>query len=518
MGSVNNKEGSWYARQGMLLTIISFVVAIIAFGKESLFASIFGVSAQADAYTVAIQVPEIIFAIVWDSIHAIVIPLYSDKIYNEGKQKADSFLSTLLLSIILLAIAVVTVLEVFANQIIFLFSPGLPQAVHYLATELYRYVMPMVIFEAVIRVSIGVMNVHKQFILPKALGCIRNVVVIVFLLVFTSRFGILASIFGLLTGVVLESFVSFAATKRNVKYGVCFNYKDPSLRKALYMALPVAAGTGISDLNLLVDKMIASFLESGSIISLNYAGKLSGLVDRLILSNIGTLLYPEFSKLAAEANLQKMIEVFLKAIKISIIIGVPIIFGGFALNSEIVSVAFARGAFDKEAVPLVANLFFIYLGGSFFTTIRTLAVRAFMAIKDTKTPLYNSLIGIGVNIILNLILSHLLGAIGLAVASLISALIISSILLRQVSIKIAHVNYSELLVVSFKCVLSGLAMTLAVLGVKEILYLTNSTDSLFFSALLIIMGIVIGAIIYIAALKMLRVKELDFLFARLKKK
>ena len=147
-------------------------------------------------------------------------------------------------------------------------------------------------------------------------------------------------------------------------------------------------------------------------ITLNYASKLSGALSSLMVQGLTTVVYPEFSKASAKKDDQSMAEVFLFSVKTFFLIIIPIIFGGAILSQEIIKIVFCRGAFDLEDVSRTAPLFACYLVCLIFSTFRQTASRVFYSYGDSKTPMMNSLIGISVNIVLNVILGFFFGAFG----------------------------------------------------------------------------------------------------------
>ena len=146
-------RGRWFVKQGLILTIISFLMAGLSFVKEAVFANYFGSSEMADAFTVAIQIPEILFSIVWNAINVIVIPLYTEKYCNEGKQNATAFISNLITLFSAGAIILLIFGEIFTDYIVFFFSPGLNNETHDLAVSLMRCIFPILFFEGIIRIS-----------------------------------------------------------------------------------------------------------------------------------------------------------------------------------------------------------------------------------------------------------------------------------------------------------------------------------------------------------------------------
>lgn len=498
---MNQKK--WFIKQGLILTIISFSMALISFIKEAVFANYFGASSAADAYTIAIQIPEILFSVVWNAINVIVIPLYTDKYCNESKQDASAFISNLITLFSLGAIILLILGELFANGIVFFFSPGLAKDTHDLAVSLMRSILPMLFFEGIIRISNGVLNVHKKFTIPKILNSIRNLGIIVFLMLFTRKFGIFAAAYGILSGIFVECLMFLLFTSKYEKYKIHLDTKDPALHKAGKMTIPVIFGVGANEINQVADKMVASFLDSGSIANLNYASKLSSIIETVFLGNIITLMYPTYSRLIATKRYDELASSYIETIKTTLLFSMPIALGGLSLSSEIVTLAFKRGAFDDTSAIIVGELFACYLFGSMFTTIRLIVVKLFTAFCDTKTPMVNSMIGALLNIVLNIILSRFLGAVGLALATTISTAFVGFLLLKQAKRKLDLVEYKTTGAIFLKSFLAALIMYFTLYGVKSLFLNSIHTGILIY----VIIAVSIGGSVYIIVLYLLKVSE-----------
>ncbi|MBE5749324.1 MAG: murein biosynthesis integral membrane protein MurJ [Clostridiales bacterium] len=501
--------------QGLFLSFVAIMASILSFAKEAIFANYFGVSEIADAYTVAIQVPEILFAVVWESINAVVIPLYTEKLHNEGKKGANRFISNFFSIVGLICILFVALGEIFTAAVVKVTSPGLSDTAHALAVDLMRWVLPVLIFEGVIRVATGVLNVHKQFVVPKILTTVRNIGVIVFLVAFSSRFGVFAAAFGFLCGIAIECVLCYLTMLKNERFSLYVNFKDPFLIKAGRMAVPLIIGIGINELNQIADKIIASFLIAGSISSLNYASKLSSIIHGLLLSNVITIMYPTFSRLAAEGDREKLTETFVKTVRIAIMLCVPIIFGGIFLRQEIVSIAFMRGAFDQASVDQVSVLFSYYLATTFFVTVNSIGVKVFTSCYDTKTPAVISSIGVVINIALNIVLAIYLGVVGLVIATLISSAIVTIACLIVVHKKIYKYKITPIFSALGQSVLCGVLMMVVLILIKTIVFTGVDVSSVLMKIVYSLVAVVCGVIVYGVSLIVFRAEETNAIRSRI---
>lgn len=502
-------QNKWFIKQGSSLMMLSLLLATVSFLKEAVFANYFGTTEKADAYMIAIQVPEILFAIVWEAINAIIIPLYSQAYYRKGEKEASYFYRNFLTIINLGIICFIFFAEFSATFFIKIFAPGLSISATETAIGLFRWIVPMLCFEGIIRINTGILNVHKQFLVPKILANVRNIVYMLYIVVFFSKFGIYSAAYGILSGMIAEAIIFILFTKRYENYSFEFNLKDPYLKKSGKMIIPLVIGIGAGEINKIVDKIVASFLSSGTISGLSYGAKLSAVFRSIIFDNIMVLLYPSYSELAAKRKNRELIALYQKTINISIILCLPIVVCGGLLSKEIVAVAFGRGAFDEESVALTSTLFLWYLISDTFVTIRMASTKLFSALCDQQTVMKNSLIGISLNIVLDVLLAKFFGAVGLAIATAISTAIIAILLFKDVNHKIGKVSYIKTLTTLLRSMIGAVLMGGAIICIK--IFLMNFWD---FAELNIVQQIVfvggsslVGILIYGIFMVMAKVPE-----------
>lgn len=501
----------WLIKNGFFLTGLSVIVAAMSYIKEMVFAQMFGVSNIADAYTVAMTMPEVLFAVVWNAMNTILIPMYQNKIQNESRKDANRFISVFFTAIISFCVVFVVFCEFVIDYWIYIFAPGFDVETHNIAVEIARWTFPILFFEGIERVCVGVLQTHKRFVLAKTLSLVRNTLLIISLLLFAKRFGVLAAVVGILTGACLEALIAYAGSTRYEKIQLIIDFKDKSLREAGKLAIPVIIGTGVSELNVLIDKVVASYLEAGSMISLSYASRMEGIITTIVLLNLVSLAFPLFSECVACKDVEKLKSIYEKTLRILIILAVPIVFGGFVLGEDIISIAFLRGAFDYDAVRLVAPLFSVYLAVGLFNTIRTLSVNVFASYGETKQIMYNTIFAVSMNAVFNIVLAYFVGPIGLAVASLLSAIFASSRLIYLINRDKFSIDFQKTAGVFVRIIVSGLLMGAMIYACKELL------DKLYVETVIIQIGkvlglVILGIIYYICMLRLLKIEEVNMIF------
>lgn len=510
------------AKSAVIMTMVSAISLVFSFLQESIFAYYYGANLTTDAYTVAIQIPVTLFSLVSTAITTVVIPCYSKELYGKDKKTADRYASNLMTTICLFTCVLVVLGEIFAKYIIVVFAPGMDSATQLLATTLFRIVLPTIILTELMNINTGILNVHKSFVLPSLMSNILNITFVTCIAILADKYGIYAAIVGTVVGTCFEFLYSIALRRRFVKYRFILDLRDNAMVTSFKMAIPVFIGIGAAEINKLVDRMVSSFLQEGSISTLNYASKLSSAISSLLIYSISTVIYPEFAKNSAENNDKGMAEVFSFSVNLFVLIILPIIAGGMVLNKEIIKVVYGRGAFDLSTVERTAPLFSCYLVCLLFTTFRQTSSRVFYSYGDSKTPMKNSIVGIVINIILNVILGYFFGALGLALATTIATAVISLLLLKDVKRKNCCIDYKPVILLLGKVVLACGIMDIVIVCVKKIMVkmnyynIENFLNTMFFIAL----AILIGVICYFIVLLLMKTKEVSSIlnFIRRKKK
>ena len=221
--------------------------------------------------------------------------------------------------------------------------------------------------------------------------------------------------------------------------------KNPGLRKFFKLILPAILAGGIIQINLLIDTIFASLLETGSPTWLYVSDRLIQFPMGIFAIAIGTILLPTLSNIDLEKEKNAFIKNIKKGQKFVLFIGIPSLIGLFFCAEDLISTIFYRGEFTElDVFKSSYSLMAFSIGLPFFMLMKVLTP-AFFARKDTKTPMYVAFISLILNAFFNYLLAFVLGfghvglAIGSSIAALISVLILETILYKQGFIKITNI-------------------------------------------------------------------------------
>ena len=436
--------GKNIVKTSVWVTLILCVGYAVSFLKESVIANYFGISADVDAYTIAIQVPVILFSFVAVALRSIVVPIYTDIKHNYGQTESEEYINILIGVLCIFTIIFVALIFVFAKYVVMVFAPGFSEETNSIAARLLRILSPTILTTLLANVFISVLNVHRKFILPSLAVLFLNITIIISIIILHSQWGIESAAVGQLCGCILEASFLFCLLHSSLRIRPKIKWNNKFIRQSVKMSLPVIWSTSIAELNAMVNRIVASFFFVGSIAVLSYAAKINSVFISLFTSAIATIIYPLYAEATAKGDMESLTVRINKTLSVYSLFLIPLTCGILCLKREIIAIAFERGAFDAEAVNRTQILLGWYSLGLIFMGFRESLTKVFYSLKDSKTPAINATIGFIINIILNLTLPLLFGVSGLAISTSITALIISIGLLIRLLRKYPQITIVDL--------------------------------------------------------------------------
>jgi putative peptidoglycan lipid II flippase len=499
-------------RTALLVMIITILSKIFGFGREIALSYVYGASAITDAYLVSQTVPYVIFSIISAGIVTGFIPLYSRILNEQGQLVAHKYTNNLSSALLFLASIIVAIVLLFTQPIVKIFASGFNGETLELAIRFTRISVFGIYFSAFIKIFASFLQIHENYIIPALLGFPMNLLTIASLLISKKISLYVLAIGGVLaTASQLLLLIPFVR-KTGYKYQPVLNLKDEYIKTMIIIALPVIAGQSVNQINVLVDKTLASGIAVGGISALNYASRLNDFVQGLFVASISTVLYPMISKMAAEDNMNGLKASISEAISVINLLVIPATIGVMIFSKEIVTLLFGRGAFTPEAIDMTGGALFYYSIGMIAFGLREILSRAFYALQDTKTPMINATIAVVINIILNLVLSKYLGIGGLALATSIAAIVSTLLLFITLRRKIGGFGLKEITKSFIKICVASILMGFIALGSFNF-FSQNIRQNL---ALILAIGI--GALAYAILIYFMKIPEVDRSIEVMKKK
>jgi putative peptidoglycan lipid II flippase len=195
----------------------------------------------------------------------------------------------------------------------------------------------------------------------------------------------------------------------------------PEVRQVLRKMVPGILGAGVTQLNLAIDVIIASFLPAGAVSYLYYADRVGQLPLGVIGAAVGTAMLPLLSRQVRSGESLSAHRTMNRATEMALLLCLPAAVGQAAAAMPIVTVLFQRGAFGAvEASATAAALAAYAIGLPAYVLVKIFAP-GFFARGDTATPVKVGLFAVALNLALNLIFTRYLAHVGVALATALSA-------------------------------------------------------------------------------------------------
>ena len=133
--------------------------------------------------------------------------------------------------------------------------------------------------------------------------------------------------------------------KLNLLPNFSLDLKHPGVRKVAYLMIPGVIAGGVSQLNMLVDTILASFLPTGSPTWLYVSDRLMQLPLGIFAIAIGTVILPKLSSLHQTKDQKSFSMTMDWALRLVLLVGLPSIVGLVVLSEPIILTLFERGEF-----------------------------------------------------------------------------------------------------------------------------------------------------------------------------
>jgi putative peptidoglycan lipid II flippase len=410
---------------------------ILGFLRDLVIARMFGADAATDAFFVAFKIPNFLRRLFAEGAFSVAfVPVLSE--YRSRRCAADlkTFIDRMAgtFGLILLLTTLAGVLA--APLLIMLFAPGFVTEDDHkygLAVQMLYLTFPYLFFISLTAFAGSILNAHNRFGVPAFTPVLLNLSLIGCALWLAPRLSqpITALAWGvLLAGIVqlLFQFPFLGRLRLIPKPRIAFH--DRGVVRVLRLMVPALFGVSVSQINLLLDTLIASFLVSGSISWLYYSDRLLEFPVGLLGVAIGTVILPNLSRKHAEKSAEAYSATLDWAIRMMVLLGVPAAAGLLLLAGPMLTTLFYSQAFNAEDVFKSSLSLIAYAPGLMAIILIKVLAPGFYAQQDTRTPVRIGIIAMLANMVLNIILVFPLAHAGLALATTLSSTLNTYLLYR----------------------------------------------------------------------------------------
>ncbi len=448
----------------------TFLSRILGFLRDMLFANILGAGSVADAFYVAYRIPNLLRELFAEgSMSAGFIPVFTEYLTKKGKEEARHLVQAVFTILFFLLIVIIALGIAFAPLILTVIAPGfVAQKDQFALTiTLTRIMIPFLLFISFAALTMGILNSLHRFGPPALSSALSNLVMIVFILLPADRIPFLHfdQIIWAAIGVVVGGLFQWLLQMPTVHqegFSLSFRWPifplHPGLMKIAKLLLPSTLALSVTQINILVNTLVASTLAAGSVSYLYYAMRLIHFPLGIFGVALATALLPTLSAHAARQEMTELREQFSFGLRLIFFITAPAMIGLIFLRVPLVHLLFEHGAFSQINTQGTAQAILYYaLGLWAFAGVRVV-VQVFYAMQETKTPFFVAIFAMLLNILLSFTLVIPLQHGGLALATSLSAIFNFLTLILLLRKKIGTIGARQILTSHLKTIIASLCM------------------------------------------------------------
>ena len=420
------------------MTMLSRVMGLV---RDVVLLSVFGAGKDFDTFVIAFRIPNFFRRLFAEGAFSqAFIPVLTE--YKTTRTHAE--VQILISRVFGCLASVMSLLTIFAMvaapAIMYVYAPGFHDdpAKFALATDMFRLTIPYLLFMSLTAFASSILNSYGSFTTPAFAPVLLNLSMIAGALWLTPYMA--TPIMALGWAVIVAGFLQLALQipelwRKKLLIPPKIDFKHEGVERILKLMLPALFGVSVTQINLLLNSIWASFMQDGSVSWLYSAERMTELPLGLIGVAIGTVILPALSARHAEHDQTKYRKMMDWAAKIIVLAGVPASIALFMLSTPIIQTLFQRGQFTLQDTQMTAMALQCMSAGVLSFMLIKVFAPGFYAQQDTKTPVRVGLITVATNAVLNVVFIGLFKLMGwqeehmaLALASSGSALVNAGLL------------------------------------------------------------------------------------------
>lgn len=397
-----------------MATLLSKVLGLV---RDSMLTAYFGSGTVSDAFLTASTLPTVLFDIVIGGvISASFIPVFNDIRAKEGKEEAMRFVNKFVTMVLSISVAI-------AIAGILLRVPLVKLQTEYtgdkltLAAQLTAIMFPMIIFTGLAFSFVGLLQSFGEYKIPSIISLVSNLAIIIYYVTLGKYFGI----YGLSVTMVVAWSLQFLILipwikKFGVKYRPDFRFKDKHIKQTLFLAGPMLVSTWVQPLYTLINQKFASNIDS-AVTYIQQSNRLYIIVVGVFSFVVTNLIFPKLSKAVSEGDTEEAHKLTVSSIRAIVLVIAPLMVGFMILSRPVSNIIYGYGKMDEAGVGAISTLLRYYSVGMLGLGLNEILSKVFFSLKDSKTPMRNSIISMAVNVVLAYIFYNFMSTNGLALAT-----------------------------------------------------------------------------------------------------
>ncbi len=434
LGAGNPVRKPGLLRSGALVSVMTLLSRVLGLVRDIVIAGLFGAGAGADAFFVAFKIPNFLRRLFAEgAFNQAFVPVLSEYRSQRDRREVRGLIDSVAGTLGLTLTGMTVLAIVAAPVLVWVFAPGFSQLPEKqaLTAEMLRITFPYLLLISLTAFAGSILNSYDRFAIPAFTPVLLNLSLIATALWMTPYMDepVMALAWGVLIAGCAQLLFQLPFLARiGLMPRPKVRWKDEGVRRIMKLMAPALFGVSVSQINLLLDTVLASFLISGSVSWLYYSDRLVELPLGVFGIAVATVILPSLSTKHAEKSSEAFAKTLDWAVRMILLIAVPAALALTVLAEPLLFTLFQYGAMTAHDVDMAALSLRAYAVGLLaFMLIKVLAP-GFYARQDTRTPVKIGIVAMVANMLFNLLLVFWLDHAGLALATSLSAFLNAGLL------------------------------------------------------------------------------------------
>ncbi|MFT5277273.1 MAG: putative peptidoglycan lipid II flippase [Glaciecola sp.] len=463
-------------KSGIVVSTMTLISRVLGLVRDVVVANFLGAGAAADVFFFANKIPNFLRRLFAEGAFAqAFVPVLTEVKAQNDEATMQDFVAKVsgTLGAIVFVTAIVGV--IFSPVLAALFGGG--WFVDYLndgekadnfvlASSMLKITFPYIFFISLAGLAGAVLNTFNKFAVAAFTPVLLNISIIICALFLGPMLDepAYALAWGVFFGGIVQllfqlPFLYRAGLLKRPKWG----WRDPNVTKVRTLMIPALFGVSVSQINLLLDTLIATFLDlTGSISWLYYSDRLLEFPLGLFGIAIATVILPALSRNHVSKDPRAFKANIDWAFKIICLLGIPSAAALVLIAEPLLMVIFQRGEFSVNDARMASYSLMAYGSGLLSFMLIKILAPAFYARQDIKTPVKYGIITMACNMVFNLILAIPFGYVGLAMATAMSGTLNAILLYQRLHKQGVYKMSKETIVFNVKVTIAAIVMGISI--------------------------------------------------------
>ncbi|MGH8539823.1 MAG: murein biosynthesis integral membrane protein MurJ [Stenotrophobium sp.] len=373
-----------------IVGFMTLVSRVLGFVRDVMLAVAFGASGGMDAFLVALKIPNFGRRMFAEGAFAqAFVPVFTETKTTKSHEEVRDLVSVVM-GTLGGVLSIITLLGcICAPLLLYLFAPGFSNSAnplkHQLGTEMLRWTFPYLMFISLTAIGGGVLNSYGRFAVPAITPVLLNICLIASAFIDASSVHVLAyAVF--VAGILQFLFQLPLMRKLDLLPRPRWGWHDPRVRHIMGLMIPVMIGSSVSQISLLVDSALASFLGDGPVSWLYYADRLMEFPLGIFSIAVGTVILPMLSMQHAKKSVDAFSATLDWGLRTMLVFGTPAMVALVLLAGPLVTTLFGYGKFTHRDVEMSTYALWAYAPAFMGFSMVKVLIPGFYARQETRAP------------------------------------------------------------------------------------------------------------------------------------